>query len=258
MGNCLETKLKASVNNPNLEPFGKIKVYIIEKGTNTTLGIQAVRNDSVVASTEDGSYFYGTSLSSIPITTSLQNLNGSNNCVVDITNYYDLSLLSIETSGLENYNHDYDIPVEKLQWLQSLTAFAVPLKGSLSNIVFPASLTWFGPAYSPYLIGDIKPLAKATSLTNVLINVSGVSGTVEGFVEEALKASTPITSKSYERFRVSYTAVHFKGASITSNGTLSWAPKQSDPTVTEVTFNGVTVSYDGTNWKDENGNIYNP
>lgn len=254
MGNCLVTKLKAVVNNDNLEKFGVLVLKTTSKDQGAYKLSVSMQNPGTIDAVDGGtikSYGRGGTTDThqdIPAltpegTTWKAALSTEN--TFELKNKYDLLTLSMFS---DEYYDNFDLA--QLKGCYNLKVFTGCVTGNLSSISELTSLTKLNltrASNSRKLKGDISSLASLLNLTNLgldrntaltgsisdlgtLVNLkelamrdTGVVGAIEEFVAAQIgNGRNNCESLATSAFN---TAITFKGSTAYSSGsnkTLSW------------------------------------
>lgn len=263
MGNCFVKKLKESVNNDNLDKLGVFKFYIPASSSDIA-SFSAIENGVCTVRTVDGSNFGNVASNEVDITTStLRLVPQTGGGWAEITNKYSLKRLYINYGAfLEDSKY---IDVKKLSYMTNLQLLGLGIKGNLISLPNCPNMTEFlsiphdSNQDAVYQIsGDVAVFAKKfPTLTDLVINDNSmIFGAIEGFVAANVSASTPVTTRSMNKFRVGFSNVTWKDSTskIRSTpaytATLAWAPNAVNNSYIDITFlsetTTINVHSDGT------------
>ena len=274
MDNCIVKQLMGTVDNNNIPILGAITL-----GANQTEKVKIEFRGSDFGSRIidlDGNF------RNLDDTEDIGNIivvsTSNNGCLVPvghrvrIENKYIITSFSCTSNSLV-------FPISDIEYMGGLVALQAAFKGSLTKNC--TTITDFG------LVGDMskasvynilshlpnvrnltvlgvtpKPkISNIACLTNLVyltwVGMSaGVPAHLEDYVAECIRLGR--TSGSTELMWSDGITFHRESAYVTYPGKiLSWSPNSQEPSITEVTYGDVTVTYDGTNWR-YNGNIYTP
>ena len=163
--NCLVTKLKATVNNPNLPIYNAIVVDVKEVA-NPTSDTQLVLAQGEGVSIEVPSEY--------PMTDSTHFANGTYKAI--IRNKYAIS-------GISAFGSSLTLDINQLNGCTGIIKIQgdATWKGDIKNLALLTNLTNVRLRNSPELIGDISVFANLTNLENLNLNGSGISGNISAF-----------------------------------------------------------------------------
>lgn len=271
--NCLVTKLKASVNNDDLQRFGMLKLFINAEGS--TVPVWAVKESDVpieIICTGTTSITSGEGTIE-PVITGVGNIFISDkykltrcgiNSNTKVVGDFDELMYATKIQYITFYRSlEGEVNIKNFTNISQLVAFdglkelvisernyssSEKLSGTieqLANTPSGKTLTHINIADSN-ITGTMAQLGKLESLTNIvrLTNNSALSspnftGTIESFVNTRRNLITPQSTGTVTWNYPSETngSVTFNGAAVTggANTVLSW-------TATTITFNGVTIT----------------
>lgn len=255
--NCLVTKLKATVNNSNLEKLGVLDIY----GTgNADIGFKGSSPITVkcVSGTmySDQARTQAITEKEIPVSANTAYVYITNGTHIEVSNKYAITFVfaTPQTEKISTEDFKYSTGITrltvpqikgKLSDLSGLTscttlelvgsavqyADAHDLEGDIADIAGLTALTKINLVKAREVYGSFESLGKCIALTEIKIAETFIAGTVEAFVARQRGAGRTTASN----IAISLADTTFNGSSVThSNTTLSW-------TATTITFNGVTI-----------------
>lgn len=192
MKNCLVTKLKSAVNQ-DLEILGESKVSI--KFTDSNVGVIYLKCVSPVKITTDGNNIrLGSSGNftnevNVPVTSNVQTLQVSGECVLKIKNKYDLLQFTFSSNNIYTdnesvfYNYWVNLASFKVKW-GFVGALPITFNGEMTEL---SSFTiQNGTGFRPQ--GSIMDFAKCGKLTSLIVTSSlfAYGERVEDFAEAML------------------------------------------------------------------------
>lgn len=185
MGNCLLTKLKGSVQNPELKTFGKLRVNVIPNGTNTVMNLRwdfDVNNPSIEVFDSTG-----TLLGTVIGDSRYAMLNSSELPVgaayINIPYKYKLEIITISGGlafGFDDFSdicYSEEISELRIGWA------SVKNSSPLSELIRLSNLVTVEIQSLP-LIGSIAEIADMQNLEYIDINsCSSIEGSIESLAE---------------------------------------------------------------------------
>ena len=254
--NCLVTKLKETVADSNLAPFGySLMDMYISNGQSVTLisstkdAIRAITSDTKVTVSEND-FTVENIGSANRVTVYVKNTiervspnSSSQDQSVDISNLYDfLDLVDLSSTGYTNKFRGSISSVANLTKLKRILTQGNLITGDLSSLSELLDLEDLNMSQTS-IRGDIAKLGKLIKLgsTNAALNDTNIRGAFESFVESLLKNG----ASGLKYFSVQRTKVTFNSIAIPEqlevtfeNGTISVA-KHSDKSVIGTYSNGL-------------------
>lgn len=267
--NCLVTKLKGVVNNNNLIKLGDFifpKVRDDFDGDGANIAFQA--NQNMLIEDLDGN-FYNRDYNKIYNTACFETIPPGHR--IRINSKYNVTMANISFEG-EPFNGETGrVKLKDLQYCTYLETISIPGmditiyenvnpmpsvtsisfinavgETSLSDIVriFPNLNSLRFSANRGNITGSFVDISPLISLTEIQLGeCKDVDGSIEDFV---------IAQKLLGRTSANIKCLYFKSTKITFNGesvsqeinttNLIWNPNASNPSNTDVTYNGVTIT----------------
>ena len=253
--NCLVTKLKATVNNSNLEKLGVLDIF----GTgNADIGFKGSSPITVkcVSGTmySDQARTQAITEKVIPVSANTTYLYIADGTHIEVSSKYNITFFfatpATEMISTEDFKYSTGITrltvpqiKGKLSDLSGLTScttlelvgtsapYNFEVEGDISDIAGLTALTKINLMRAQKVIGSFESLGKCIALKDIQLAETRIGGTVEAFVARQRGAGRTTASN----IAISLADTTFNGSSVThSNTTLSW-------TATTITFNGVTI-----------------
>ena len=253
--NCLVTKLKATVDNSNLEKLGVLDIF----GTgNADIGFRGSSPITVkcVSGTmySDSARTQAITEKVIPVSVNTFYVYIVNGTHIEVSSKYNITFFyatpATEKMNTEDFKYSTGIArltvpqiKGKLSDLSGLTScttlelvgssapYNTELEGYISDIAGLTALTKINLMRADHVRGSFESLGKCIALTEIKIAETHIAGTVEAFVARQRGAGRTTASN----IAISLADTTFNGSPVTHNNTtLSW-------TATTITFNGVTI-----------------
>lgn len=262
MEKCFVTMYEESVNNPDSEKFGEIKVNVVASTGNKF----AYTDYGKIYSTDTDLYnqYQQTTAREFIIDTTEIPINILGNGTVCLTNKYNLKVLNLNGAGDSDNLPSTDI----VEYLINLQDLRLKMQGDIAKLSKLTSIVnlYIGGvnAFASKIFGDISVIANMTSVENIsIVSQSGITGNIKdlgpcinlgyinmsgtsivGSLEEYVaqrriaqalvdpSVTTGSLSIPYGHGKITFNGNPIGGA--TAN-TLSW-------TATTITFNGTTIN----------------
>lgn len=257
MNNCSVTKLKASVNDPDLEKFG-VLVLTTHDGEYSSfqLSLEATEGKTVVLSSDGLNfkrYSGGTNpwVDNFTVGDEAVSFVLANEKTFEIKDKYNLRKIYVYYKNVDSVdisNYKYITTLEHIQGshkgdlsnfinLVNLKVVDISggLTGNIANLRKATNLSSLKIPKCPNIEGEVCFIGTCTSLTEFKFREAKINGSIEDFVAAQRGAMrTSCEGMSFDGFG---TTVTFNGSSVAANHavTLSW-------TANTITYNGTEIS----------------
>ena len=236
MGNCLLTQLKESVDNTNLLKMDEfiISIEFTNENKNPFAFLSATGSGDVTVRTKDGSAIFYVGGSEEPVSSYTVvdgqaapnvTIKGTGEKDIIVNNKYNIYTINVSQINfvLKNKIFAYlNLPITYLQMSPS-TKMYDSYVDDIANIVSPR-LRQLAISKNMGITGNFADIAVATMLTQITIGDTGITGTVEEYVERRRAAGDTVSSSPITIPWIGTTGITIGGNSIpaVSGTTLSW------------------------------------